>query len=239
MGYVREGSLVVTGRAKDIIFVNGRNLYAEDLERIAGQIKGIDGRKIAICGSFDQDSGRDRILMFLRGGSHEKALSFFFQARQELQERAGALVDVMIPLKSIPFPRTSSGKLQRYKLVQQYEQGEFDESIAQLNMLLAEEQAKQVKVSPRSTNEKLIHRLWCEELMLKPEQVGIHDHFADLGGESINAIVIITRLEKRYNIRINSENLAEYPTIAAISAYLDTHPLLQTGKGKRKGIFKG
>lgn len=239
MGYIRDESLVVTGRAKNIIFVNGRNLYSEDLEQIAGRINGIDIRKIAVCGSFDRESGRDRILLFFRGSLTEKNADIMSGARQVLQEKAGVLIDIFVPAGSAPFPRTSSGKLQRFRLVQQYEQGEFDELISRFKSFFKGEGNKRIKVPPQTTNEKLIHGIWCRELMLKPEEVGMHDHFADLGGTSLNAITIITRLEKRYNIQINSENLAEYPTIASISGYLEKHPMLQTGKGKRKGVFKG
>ena len=143
----------------------------------------------------------------------------------------------MIPLKSNQFPKTSSGKLQRYKLRQQYEQGEFDDVITQMAKLLKAEEAGKEKTPPKTVNEKLMHRLWCEELGLKPEDIGIHDHFADLGGKSINAVSIIAKIDSRFHLRIHSYNPAENPTIAQLAAYLDKHPLPARGsKGKRAKV---
>src|SRR5690606_20490064 len=41
LGYFADQNLYVTGRAKDLIIVRGRNLYAEDLERVAERIDGV------------------------------------------------------------------------------------------------------------------------------------------------------------------------------------------------------
>lgn len=40
LGFLRNGQLVITGRAKDIIFVNGQNVYPHDVERIAEEVEG-------------------------------------------------------------------------------------------------------------------------------------------------------------------------------------------------------
>lgn len=72
--------------------------------------------------SFDEELGRDKVLLFLRGEAE-----LFWQVQQHLRRVAGLEVEVMIPLKS--FPKTSSGKLQRYKLGQQFAAGEFTQVI--------------------------------------------------------------------------------------------------------------
>jgi len=240
LGYMRADSLVVTGRAKDILFVNGQNYFADDLEHIAQKISDVQAGKVAVCGCFDEQKGRDTLLVFLKSGSPEKSVELFGKVKQHLQRAAGVTVDVMIPLKSNQFPKTSSGKLQRYKLRKQYEQGAFDDVVAQMSVLLAAAQAQQIKTPPRTVNEKLMHRLWCEELVIKPEAVGIHDHFADLGGKSINAVSIIAKMEIRYHTRIHSYNMAENPTIAELAAYLDKHPLPVRGaEAKRARFFRG
>ena len=240
LGFMHGGSMVVTGRAKDILFINGQNYFAHDLENAAQQISGVQAGKVAVCGCFDEPAGHDKLLLFLKSGSPEKSVPLFMRVKQHLQRTAGVAVNVIIPLKSNQFPKTSSGKLQRYKLRQLYEEGVFDDVVKQMAGLLAAEQAKQKKTPPQTANEKLLHRLWCEELLLKPEEVGNHDHFADLGGKSINVVSIIAKLEKRYHLIIHSSNLAEYPTIADLAAYVDKHPLLVSGvKGKRSERFRG
>ena len=148
----------------------------------------------------------------------------------------------MVPLKSNQFPKTTSGKLQRYKLREQFEQGMFDAEIKEVSHWIAveEEKTRQEKTMPRTSTEKLLHRLWYEELLLKPEEVGIHDRFTELGGKSIDAVSILAGLEKLYNIRIHSEVLAEYHTITEIAAYIDEHPgLVRRTAGGRTKRFRG
>ena len=221
MGFFRRGGLVVTGRAKDVLFVNGQNFFAADLENEAEAVEGVQPGKVAVCGVFDPSLARDRVIVFLKSHDPDKNAWLFSRVKQHLQRTTGVRVDTMVPLKSASFPRTSSGKLQRFKLKRQYEAGLFDEAAARLADLLAVCEAQAHKTPPCTVNEKLIHRLWCQELGLPLEMVGVHDHFADLGGESIHAASFLARLEARHGIRLRLEDLAGRPTIAAIAAYID------------------
>jgi len=63
LGFLRDGHLFVLGRADDLIIVNGRNLYAHDIEAAIGAIAGIKpGRCIAI-GVFDEIAGSDVLIV--------------------------------------------------------------------------------------------------------------------------------------------------------------------------------
>ena len=240
MGFLRKGSLVVTGRVKDILFVHGQNYFADDLERIARQIDGVQAGKLAACGCFDEHKGRDLLLLFLVSTDAQRDISRFLAVKKHLQRVAGVTVDAMVPLKSNELPRTSSGKLQRFKLRALYEQGSFDTVITQMSALIAKAESTQAKVAPRSVNEKLLHRLWCEELGLAPEAVGIDDHFADLGGESINVVAILSALESRHSIQLHSSVLEEHQTIAQLAAYLDKNPVsIRHSRGAGRTYFRG
>src|SRR5690606_6253454 len=48
LGFLRDGQLFVTGRVKDVLFVNGQNLYAHDIEQTA--MDGTGARRVAVCG---------------------------------------------------------------------------------------------------------------------------------------------------------------------------------------------
>lgn len=53
LGFLRNGRLIVTGRAKDVIFVNGQNYYAHDVERVSEQVEGIELGRVVACGVFN------------------------------------------------------------------------------------------------------------------------------------------------------------------------------------------
>ncbi len=50
IGLIVEGELYITGRAKEIIFVNGQNYYPHDLEGIATQAPGMELGKVVVAG---------------------------------------------------------------------------------------------------------------------------------------------------------------------------------------------
>ena len=42
LGFMRNGNVIITGRAKDIIFINGQNYYSHDIERVAEEVEGVE-----------------------------------------------------------------------------------------------------------------------------------------------------------------------------------------------------
>ncbi|YAR64326.1 AMP-binding protein [Bacillus cytotoxicus] len=53
-GFLLNDRLTIVGRIKDIIFVNGQNFYAHDIEGIIEKIEGVKPGRIAICGWHDE-----------------------------------------------------------------------------------------------------------------------------------------------------------------------------------------
>lgn len=126
IGFFFEGNLYVSGRHKDIIFKNGRNYFANDLEIMACTIEEISYGKVCFGGTTSKETGHDKVIAFLAGSPGEKATETFRQLRNLLRANLGITVDELIMVKSNEIPKTSSGKLQRYKLMQRYHAGEFD-----------------------------------------------------------------------------------------------------------------
>ena len=125
LGFIHDGELYILGRLKDIIFINGINYYAHDLERIALQMEEVTFGKVAIAGYFDEEEGKDKILVFLVASDNEVSRALFQKIRKHFRTTLGLLLDTFIPIRSNEIPRTSSGKIQRYKLVNRFLRGEF------------------------------------------------------------------------------------------------------------------
>jgi len=125
LGFLLSGDLFIMGRLKDVIFVNGINFYAHDLETVTHSIDGITPGKIVIAGYFDEKEGRDKLLVFLVGSDNEVTRDMFLKIRNHLKNTLGLHPDIFMPIKSNNIPRTTSGKIQRYKMVNRFLQGEF------------------------------------------------------------------------------------------------------------------
>jgi acyl-CoA synthetase (AMP-forming)/AMP-acid ligase II len=83
LGFIKEGRIVVTGRAKEIIFVNGQNIYPYDIERIAESVGGIELGKIAACGVYINSNEKEEIVLFVY---YKRKLSGFLRLEKELKQ---------------------------------------------------------------------------------------------------------------------------------------------------------
>ena len=115
-GFFFEGHLYITGRVKDIIFVRGQNLYAHDLENLAAKYSDISYGKVIMGGWFDPKKGQDQIILFLVGSPNQATCDTFLGLRNFFRDTYGITIDVFVPVRSNQVPKTSSGKIQRYKL---------------------------------------------------------------------------------------------------------------------------
>ncbi|MBE8967604.1 acyltransferase domain-containing protein [Nostocales cyanobacterium LEGE 12452] len=74
-------------------------------------------------------------------------------------------------------------------------------------------------IAPRNEIEQKIADIWQELLGIK--QVGIHDNFFGLGGDSLIAVQVLSRLRNTFSIQLSVASLFESPTIAEIASKLD------------------
>jgi len=63
LGYLANGELYVTGRKKDLIIVGGKNIYPQDLERLAGEVPGIHPGRVVAFGVFNERSGTEDVVI--------------------------------------------------------------------------------------------------------------------------------------------------------------------------------
>jgi hypothetical protein len=71
-------------------------------------------------------------------------------------------------------------------------------------------------VAPRTPGESLLAGLWCEALGIS--RVGIHDDFFDLGGASLEAGLILSRLRRSPGVEVPIRTLFDEPTIERLAA---------------------
>ena len=210
LGLIKDGSLYITGRAKDIIFVNGQNFYPHDIERVAENIEGVELNKIAIVGYFNHVNQKEEVIAFV---FHREGLKKFIPLLKELKSyisvSTGLKMDRIIPVKNIP--KTTSGKLQRFKLLQQYKKGDYSEIEREVDALLLEDGLTESWVEPANDNEQKLADLWKSTLAL--DQIGVTQNFFEIGGNSLKAAKMSMTLAKEFRVDLPIEVLYEKPTI--------------------------
>lgn len=123
MGYMKKGCIYIVGRAKDMIIVNGKNHWPQDIEWAAEQMDGVKSGDVAAI-SVPGENAEEIPLILAQCRISETAdrVRFMDEIKKQVQRETGINVMVeVVPPKSLP--RTSSGKLSRVKARNQYLSG--------------------------------------------------------------------------------------------------------------------
>ena len=217
LGFLKNNRLVVTGRAKDILFVNGQNYYPHDLERIALEIEGIELGKIAIAGHFDEKLQKDKVLVFIFFRENtEKFIPLALKCKKHFSKQVGINIDEIIPVNKIP--KTTSGKLQRYKLVEEYKKGTFEVISNKIEKMLKEKAPFILSDNSQSEIEKMLAKIWMQ--VTNRNSVSINDNFFELGATSIILAQIHAAIGKEYPDKVSITDFFTYPTIAKLSKFI-------------------
>ncbi|MBF0865487.1 fatty acyl-AMP ligase [Gluconobacter sp. R71646] len=127
LGYHLNGQIVVTGRAKDLIIINGRNIWPQDLEWSAeSEIPTLRSRDVAVF-SVDGDEGEKIVaLVQCRATEDESRNQLRDEVTSLFRRQHGVDVDViLVPPRTLP--QTSSGKLTRAKAKTMLLSGQFEQ----------------------------------------------------------------------------------------------------------------
>lgn len=198
-----DGYLYITGRLKEIINRGGEKIAPREVDEVL-----LSHPSVSQALAFPtphQTLGEDvAAVVVLRPG--EKA------SERELQDHVAAqLADFKVPRQIVfrdALPEEAGGKLKRANLAQA--------------LGLADAAAKSLPVTnsefslPRTPEEELIASIWEE--VLRVEQIGIHDDFFELGGDSVLAAQALVRGNQALGLDLTFLDFYGSPTIAKLSA---------------------
>lgn len=125
MGYISKGYIYIVGRAKDMIIINGKNHWPQDIEWAVEQLPGFKSGDIAAF-AITAPGGEETpaVLVQCRTSDASERLAL----RETIRDRVRAITGMNCLIELVPprtLPRTSSGKLSRSKARAQYLSGEI------------------------------------------------------------------------------------------------------------------
>ncbi|MBC7953274.1 MAG: fatty acyl-AMP ligase [Rhodospirillaceae bacterium] len=113
LGTMDGGQLLITGRAKDLIIVNGRNIWPHDLEWAAERIEPLRAGDVAAVAAEGEDGAEQAVLLVqCRSADPAERDRLATQVAAAAMADSGVLCRVVL-VPSHALPRTSSGKLAR------------------------------------------------------------------------------------------------------------------------------
>jgi len=224
LGFMLEGRLTVTGRSKDIIFVNGQNFFAFDVEECAAQVAGVVDRRVVAVGWHDAASGMERVALFVGlapqlppGRSREDV---YREVWLRIAEATGVQIDVIVQLRSLP--KTTSGKVQRYRLLQELLDGVHDAARVRREDLFAPalEDAME-ELEDLTATQEAVRGAFAEVLQRQPGEVPLDAPFLSLGGSSLRAVDLLARLEHTLSMALPQRMLVECRTARDVARFVE------------------
>ena len=134
LGLLHQGHVFICGRSKEVIIVNGRNYYPQDIEWEASLVDGVrKGNVIAFGARDNTERDRERVVLAFEVQDANKLLEpkelvldkqpLVSAVRKAVLDGMNLSLDDVVPLAPGVLPKTSSGKLQRAKTRELYESG--------------------------------------------------------------------------------------------------------------------
>lgn len=126
MGYMADGYVFIVGRAKDMIIINGKNLWPQDIEWAVEQLPGFNHGDIA---AFAVETGNGEeapaVLVHCRVSDPAERIKL----REQIMDKVRSVTGMSCVVELVPprtLPRTSTGKLSRAKAKKLYLSGELE-----------------------------------------------------------------------------------------------------------------
>jgi len=196
--WLEDGNIVYGGRQDDQVKINGYRIELAEIELAIRSHPAI--RESVVIARKNMSGGRDLTGFYIAAGDLSPA---------ELQ---GYLPDrlpfYMVPQQLIQLseiPLTQNGKIDRKKLA---------------GMAGEDAVTEPEFITPVSLQEKNVAAIWKEVLKLDID-LSLNAHLFRLGGNSITALQILSRIYKDYGIMLSVDKVFQDPTVAGMAAQIE------------------
>jgi acyl carrier protein len=197
--YLPDGNIEFLGRTDHQVKSRGYRIELGEIETVLSAHPKV--RETVVL-AREEDPNDKRLVAYIvsRGGQ----ACTINELRSFLKRK---LPEAMVPSAFVfldSFPRTRNGKLDRGALpIPNQSRPELENSFA----------------APRTSVEEALAEIWAE--VLKVERVGIHDNFFDLGGHSLKATQVVSKIRGTLQVEISLRDLFENPTVAELALKIE------------------
>ncbi|HEY6351461.1 MAG TPA: non-ribosomal peptide synthase/polyketide synthase [Candidatus Angelobacter sp.] len=193
--WLAGGKLEFLGRADQQVKVRGYRVELGEIEAALREHAGVRDCAVLVKGD---GAGEKKLVAYAGGDAGAAELRSY--AKAKLPEYM--VPNVFVTLAELPL--NANGKVDRGALP------EVDE---------AQPESEGGYAAPRTVVEELLVEIWTE--LLEIERVGIHDNFFDLGGHSMLATLVMSRVQRAFKVELPVRILFEEPTIAELAAQIE------------------
>lgn len=190
--YFDDGEIEFLGRADFQVKVRGFRVELGEVECALVKLPNVEQ---AVCAAYNDASGQKSLVAYV------VAEPGALLDEEDIKQRARALLpDFMVPSQVLilsAMPLSANGKVDRKALPSPTQRAATSNSVA-----------------PRTASESKMAEIWQD--LLQRKRVGVTDNFFALGGQSLLAVMLVSRIEKEFGIKIPLSRVLERPTIESL-----------------------
>ena len=211
-GAICNDQLIITGRKKELIIVNGQNYFPNDIEDVIIRGGSFDLGKIVAVGAINPEDTNDQLIVFVL---YRSDLNTFKSIAEEIRriviQHLGIEIDYVIPIKKIP--KTTSGKIQRTILSNNFIDGIYNDYISP---------KRRITKIPDSSSDYLETLIAITNDYSKEFKVTENDNLFEVGISSLTLSEIMMAIDEVYPDKINLDDIFDNPTLKELSKLLQT-----------------
>ncbi|HLO87423.1 MAG TPA: condensation domain-containing protein [Nostocaceae cyanobacterium] len=202
LGFLHNGQLFITGRAKDLIIIRGRNLYPQDIEITAENSH--PALRLSGCAAFATEVENEEKLVIIQELEFRAKPDFeevVAAIRQAVSQEFAVQVYAVVLIKPGSLPKTSSGKVQRRTTKAQFLSGTLNVIYSSIfgHVNLGEPQPEDIT--------SYLQKLVAQVLSVPLKQVNIDQPLSSLGIDSLQAFDLKNRLQQDLGVSLPAVDL--------------------------------
>jgi amino acid adenylation domain-containing protein len=205
--WLPDGAIAFHGRRDDQVKVRGHRITLGGIERALVQMDGV--REGAVVTEISA-AGETELIAFV-----VPAPGAAISATDLRAALSATLPEPMVPSRFVllsKLPLTANGKIDRAAL--RAESSRFASIAAPVTEI-------------GNDVEEALRRIWADVLF--HDQVGLDDNFFNLGGHSIKAVLLVSRVRKQLQHPLTIRELFDHPTVRQLASYMAGHQTANTG----------
>ncbi|AGF54203.1 thioester reductase-like protein [Clostridium saccharoperbutylacetonicum] len=137
LGYIKDNNIILTGRAKEVIIINGLNYYVQDIESVVEDLEEVNP-SFTVATSIKNKQNEEEVLVIFTPRNEESLddipslKKLVNKIKREIREKCMIYPTYVIPDMRSKSIRTELGKKQRSKYKKAFENGEYDDIIQKM-----------------------------------------------------------------------------------------------------------
>ncbi len=226
LGFIHEGRLFIVGRTKEMIIIGGVNYFPHDIEKaILHEMGDGDLNRFIACGIKSVKTESEQLVIFVY---HKKSSQDFAplveQVKKIVLDSLNLRVAHVVPVKRIP--KTTSGKVKRFALVQAFNEGAYDAELETLGQPREQIINPAINAEPQAENESFpaikladIRKRVCA-LVAALSGISSIDpsaSFFDLGLTSLKLVILQEQIEESFGVQLSSTSTLDNPTAESLT----------------------